>query len=528
MTCNTFDSPSTKYSTSALTTEQLASRIKTFGDLLAEEKNPALKYDSAFLSSAIVNITAMTRVINAVSPGSYPQLVGRVEAAPITASEIADFIDTTGNTVESITFAIQVFNSSNQTTGGSSSTTINGVTTNSITPIVVSNLLEQLDIYYTESFGSSINNGFCSTFSGILSGLAGLMGAFSAAQSFINGILGKFGSIIALLQGLVDTIKEKMLSVLDGIRSAVSGFVNMAKQFGGAIRDAANFFSDLNMQKLKDKISALISGIGAKFEQITPEVLAYLLFRFCQLTSAIESFMMSPIQGVQDMMLRHTQAMSIFTNMSNSAKLAAIAAGAFRMDEATIQANKQRAADIANRNGNGFTQVKPSVYYTNPFEQSEVQAALSIISGNFSSPYLDFSKVLNDEDKEKTVTMLGVDIIIVATRIAKRIGKKLYINSAYRSPAKNANTDGAAKNSLHMSGLAFDVSWARSGITTSDDRERFITIASQEGIGGMSTYPTFIHIDVGTRRTWPTDANGTSMRHAEALALHEADRFRNG
>lgn len=521
MTCNTFDSPSTKYSTSALTTEQLASRIKTFGDLLAEEKNPALKYDSAFLSSAIVGITAMTRVVNNTSPGSYIQLVNRVEAAPITASEIADFIDTTGNTVESITFAIQVFNNSNQTSNGIDSA-------NSVTPIVVSNLLEQLDIYYTESFGSSISNGFCATFSGILSGLAGLMGAFSVAQEFINGVLGKFGSIITLLQGLVDTIKEKMLSVLDGIRSAVSGFVNMAKQFGDAIRDAANFFSDLNMQKLKDKISALISGIGSKFEQITPEVLAYLLFRFCQLTSAIESFMMSPIQGVQDMMLRHTQAMSIFTNMSNSAKLAAIAAGAFRMDEATIQANKQRAADIANRNGSGFTRVKPSVYYTKPFDQGEVQAALSIISGNFSSPYLDFSKVLNDEDKEKTVTMLGVDIIVVASRIAKRIGKKLYINSAYRSPAKNANTDGAAKNSLHMSGLAFDVSWARSGITTSDERERFITIASQEGIGGMSTYPTFIHIDVGTRRTWSTDANGTSMRHAEALALHEADRFRNG
>jgi hypothetical protein len=523
MTCNTFDSPSTKYSTSALTTDQLASRIKTFGELLAEEKNPALKYDSAFLSSAIVGITAMTRVINNTSPGSYTQLVNRVEAAPITASEIADFIDTTGNTVESITFAIQVFNNSNQTSNGIDSA-------NSVMSIVVSNLLEQLDIYYTESFGSSISNGFCATFSGILTGLAGLMGAFSAAQSFINGILGKFGSIITLLQGLVDTIKEKMLSVLDGIRSAVSGFVNMAKQFSDAIRDAANFFSDLNMQKLKDKISALISGIGSKFEQITPEVLAYLLFRFCQLTSAIESFMRSPIQGVQDMMLRHTQAMSIFTNMSDSAKLAAIAAGAFRMDEATIQANKQKITDLANRQADqtrGST-VKPSVYYTKPFEQSEIQAALSIIGGNFSSPYFDFSDVLAESDGDKTVTMLRIDIIIVALRIAKRMGRKLYIISAYRSPEKNANTEGAAKDSLHMTGLAFDISWTGSGITTSDERERFIAIASQEGVGGMSTYPTFIHIDVGTRRTWPTDANGTSMRHAEAIALHVADRFRNG
>ena len=116
MSCNTFDSPSTKYSTSALTTEQLGARMKTFGDLLAEEKNPALKYDSAFLSSAIVNITAMTRVITSVSPGNYTQLVERVEAAPLTASEIADFIDTTGNTVESITAAIQVFNTTNAIT----------------------------------------------------------------------------------------------------------------------------------------------------------------------------------------------------------------------------------------------------------------------------------------------------------------------------------------------------------------------------------------------------------------------------
>lgn len=520
MSCNTFDSPSTKYSTSALTTEQLGARIKTFGDLLAEEKNPALKYDSAFLSSAIVNITAMTRVITSVSPGNYTQLVERVEAAPLTASEIADFIDTTGNTVESITAAIQVFN-----------------TTNAITSIIVSNLLDQLNTYYTQSFGSSISNGFCATFNGILSSLAALMGAFTVAKNILNSILGTFGSIINLLKNLVDTIKEKMLSILDSIKSAAAKFVNMAKQFGDAIRNVANFFSDLNMQKLKDMISNIISGIASKFQQITPEVLAYLLFRFCQLTSAIESFMRSPIQGLQDMLLRHTQAMSIFTNMSNSAKLAAVAAGAFRMDEATIAANKQRAADAANRNGNGFTSVRPSVYYTKPFDQSEVQAALSIISGNFSSPYFDFSKVLNDEDKEKTVTMLGVDIIVVATRIAKRVGKKLYINSAYRSPAKNANTDGAARNSLHMSGLALDISWAGSGITTSEERERFIAIASQEGIGGIGTYrgnvTPFIHIDVGPRRTWPGDTNeyttsGTEYDHASARALHEADRFRNG
>jgi hypothetical protein len=228
-------------------------------------------------------------------------------------------------------------------------------------------------------------------------------------------------------------------------------------------------------------------------------------------------------------MLRHTQAMSIFTNMSDSAKLAAIAAGAFRMDEATIFANRQKITDVANRQADqtrGST-VKATVYYTKPFEQGEIQAALSIIGGNFSSPYFDFSDVLAESDGDKTVTMLGVDIIIVATRIAKRVGRKLSIISAYRSPAKNAAVDGA-KNSLHMSGLAFDVSWARSGITTSDERERFIAIASQEGVGGMSTYPTFIHIDVGTRRTWGTDANGTSMRHAEAIALHVADRFRNG
>ncbi len=74
--------------------------------------------------------------------------------------------------------------------------------------------------------------------------------------------------------------------------------------------------------------------------------------------------------------------------------------------------------------------------------------------------------------------------------LRKVVGRPFYINSGYRSPEHNAAV-GGAENSLHMHGVAIDISMRN------HDRKAFYRTAIRLGWDGIGTYPgsNFIHID---------------------------------
>ncbi len=80
----------------------------------------------------------------------------------------------------------------------------------------------------------------------------------------------------------------------------------------------------------------------------------------------------------------------------------------------------------------------------------------------------------------------------------KTVGKPFIVNSAYRCKAHNSKLPGAAKNSKHMLGIAFDISMAN------HDPLGFKETAEAFGFNGIGTYPeahnNFIHIDTREER----------------------------
>jgi uncharacterized protein YcbK (DUF882 family) len=72
------------------------------------------------------------------------------------------------------------------------------------------------------------------------------------------------------------------------------------------------------------------------------------------------------------------------------------------------------------------------------------------------------------------------------------------VNSGYRTPATNGNIEGAAKNSLHMRGLAVDI--AIPNVPTA----YLGALLQRLSQGGVGVYQTkgFVHLDVGRVRTW--------------------------
>ena len=88
--------------------------------------------------------------------------------------------------------------------------------------------------------------------------------------------------------------------------------------------------------------------------------------------------------------------------------------------------------------------------------------------------------------------------------LSARVGTRspFQVISGYRSPVTNAmlhaHSDGVAKSSLHMKGLAIDIRLA------DVDLNRLHGAALGLSAGGVGYYPSsdFVHVDVGAVRRW--------------------------
>lgn len=100
--------------------------------------------------------------------------------------------------------------------------------------------------------------------------------------------------------------------------------------------------------------------------------------------------------------------------------------------------------------------------------------------------------------------LINEDALDKLQALRNRLGKPLVLTSAYRSPEHNENLrrqgKGAAKNSPHMRGIAFDV------VMANHDPHEFEAAARSVGFTGFGYYPRsgFMHIDIGPARSWGT------------------------
>jgi microcompartment protein CcmL/EutN len=507
MTCNTYDAPSSKASTRALTTEQLRSQLYSFSDLIALERNPALRYPVQDLSDAIAStILAFNTVIDKTE---YPLITDRLAQGEIGVSEYADFLSSSGYTPTQVT------------------TIFTGV---AVATVPMSSYFDQLEFYYNDNMAKSISGGFCAAFTGALAALNQLVSAgvalISQLKNAVASVIAQLNSIKELLFNIVDQLKDMMMqqiqNVMQQITQIKTRILSVMTFFNEKVRKAKEFFSDLNMQNLKTKIEEIIAKMAGNFEEITPEVLAYLLFRLCQLSEIISNFMQSPVDTLKGLLSNFAVQELAMSNISNMARARSVSAGGFRMDPFEVIKTREQLAN--NVNSSNTPGVAPKSYVTVPFTEQEWQMVSTLTtSGN---QYVEFgSQVINQNDPVvgAGVTKIRPEVLIILFRIAKRMGNKRFlINSGYRSPTQNKNLEssGAAKNSYHMSGMALDVDMTRFG-NTDQFRNTFIEYASQEGIGGIGTYNSFIHIDIGPRRIW-------GSRNIDALTLHRNDKFRSG
>jgi uncharacterized protein YcbK (DUF882 family) len=130
----------------------------------------------------------------------------------------------------------------------------------------------------------------------------------------------------------------------------------------------------------------------------------------------------------------------------------------------------------------------------------------------------EISRVLRDwrTDQVKAIDPKVLDIVYYLQQRLSLAGP-LEVICGYRSPATNAmlrrRSRGVARNSLHMDGMAIDISFK--GTTLAAVRRAAVEL----GAGGVGYYPAsgFIHLDSGDPRQWQ-QGGGQGSRRARARA----------
>lgn len=95
-------------------------------------------------------------------------------------------------------------------------------------------------------------------------------------------------------------------------------------------------------------------------------------------------------------------------------------------------------------------------------------------------------------------TRVDPAIKTIADRMARALGTRITVNSGYRDRRYNASIGGAS-NSKHMYGKAMDLSYIGG---SAEERRRMLTAAIEAGAQGIGLYNSFMHIDLGPKRTW--------------------------
>lgn len=502
------------------TTAELESNILSVGDLFDLQNDSAKRFDRSFLLTSLAEL--QTLVALARPEYDYPMLYDRFDSGPIGVTEYADFLIFTGTTQEMV----------------------EALNPNQLT-ITAIQYLENMDTYYTNNFSSSTDS-FCTIFSGILNQIFDIINT-------VKNVIGAILNIKTLIEGLIDTLKKKLFYLVNQLINQVSECLGSIKGIANTVRQTADFFSDLNMQTLKDTVNGVIESASNKFANITQQNIDYLVYRFCQLSNAVEQFMRSPLTALQNSLQSCTNIKNVLTNASNEFSLSAIAAGAFRMNDDNVASIKDRLANnLNNRADPGLDlagQAKPGRWYTRPFTQEEKNTAIAIRAAtaeqlrggshpgskwfDFSTIGKSFDNIIEGRPELKSpgigVKGLEAEILIIGMRVSEKLGVKLQILSGYRTAELNSITPGASATSLHMSGLALDVARSSFGADF-ESGEKFIKTASEEGAGEIGTYRDFIHIDAGSKRDKFVNSKikGSPLAHENALNLHFADQFRIG
>lgn len=317
----------------------------------------------------------------------FPSLSDRIGAGPLTPAEVAIFVTENGARLQdplpgtgddNDTNALDDDDNNNNVQFGDVdqiSVDYSTWTPGAPLPVGVKVSLEQMDSFFDDNIGGTLSAGTCAAFMVIGNNIGSIIKKMKAKAESLGDIPAldlKNFSLKDILSGFVVKIKlqldlisstikktiDKLVkkakaaakSVAKAIDKGMADFKNAGKAIDGMItkslKKVTDLVSDKNIKGLKDSIDKMVAGAASMFEKLTPAILGLLMFRFCQVTNAIQGMMDKPLKNLQNVADKVQQVQKSIKSKSAESTKGAVASGATRMDPDQVEKKKEEVIKV--------------------------------------------------------------------------------------------------------------------------------------------------------------------------------------
>lgn len=305
-----------------------------------------------------------------------------------------------------------------------------------------------------------------------------------SAKSMVNSIL---GTHVEQIRNKIQNINN-LIKKIDPVHKSVTRKVLKIRD------EMESMTSDDVVESLKDQIQGQLGFTMSQFEKLDGDAIRHIMDRACSISGNISKPFERKAAQIDSISSYYSGTTEAIRSSSALTTQNAINAGAYRYNSSSLD---QRIPQIR-ENQQQATEAIPGGIYDAPPSQEEIDGVTMWNEGRGDSR-IGFSGQWVTKVGQEGWIRVDHRARVKLMRLQKMFGRKLTVNSGYRPPAYNASIKGA-KNSCHIKGHALDITW--SGFNASSKAE-FIKMARACGFTGLGVnYNTFVHIDIGTPRTW--------------------------
>lgn len=412
--------------------------------------------------------------------------------------------------------------------------------------VILQNLLGQLDFGFAQNIGQNLTGSVCGAYNDVL---AQLSKAFFVVNDG-NAILGNVRNLLekdvkklaesikqkGILETLLDLLKKviqgavlaakgvalaaigSVVVLLKGLESAASAIM---KKMNKVMRNINDYLKDATIQSIIADMEKLVVKMAESFERLTPENIANILFRLCDMARDLQSKLMEPAYRLNRMANSLGREARAVRSASASNTQQAVKYGAIRVSEEERQAKKKRGIGKYQK---AAPSNREADYVAHPHPTESEISFISAVSESGLGGNITFSAEVLAEGDGAGWKEIKDDVYSKLLRITDQTGESYVVKQGYKVRKKKSGRNkqvGAIAMNSHHSGYSVDIT------ITESNRDDTIVAASRAGFTGIGVYSGHLHLDLSARRGWQEGYSGQRKVDIQALLdKHTIDGFK--
>ena len=412
--------------------------------------------------------------------------------------------------------------------------------------VILQNLLKDLDFGFAQNIGQNLTGSICGAYNDVLSDLTKAFAVVNDGKELLSNVrnllekdVKKLAESIkqkGILETLLDLLKKviqgavlaakgvalaavgSVVVLLKGLESAASAIM---KKMNKVMRNINDYLKDATIQSIIADMEKLVVKMAESFERLTPENIANILFRLCEIARDLQSKLMEPALRLNRMANSIGREARAVRSVSASNTQQAVKYGAIRVSEEERQAKKKRGIGKYQK---AAPSNREADYVAHPHPTESEISFISAVSESGLGGNITFSSAVVNEGDGAGWKEIKDDVYSKLLRIVDQTGESYVVKQGYKVRKKKSGRNkqvGAIAMNSHHSGYSVDIT------ITESNRDDTIVAASRAGFTGIGVYSGHLHLDLAARRGWQEGYSG--QRNVDIQALldkHTIDGFK--